>query len=131
MPTLVAAVDDEEAFAFIEQVARKNGVIYLALAAPPAARQLHALQVRGPNGRNVLSLLAEVMGPVTEKGAPLRLRYPPRGSAPPSDKPTYQSDDEAPVELEELEELPGDGDAHIGRSLSAGKLVIEHCVGIG
>jgi eukaryotic-like serine/threonine-protein kinase len=132
LPTLVAAVEDEESFDFIERVAKKNGVMYLALASPPVARAVHALRVRGPKGRSVLSLLAEVMGPVTEKGAPLRLSYPPASSLPPSDKATQQLDEHAvATQLQQISQAREKVDPHVGRSLAGGKLVIEHCVGIG
>jgi serine/threonine protein kinase len=131
LPTLVAVVDDDESLEFIDRIAKKNGVLYLAVASPPTVRDVHALEVRGPRGRNILSLLAEVMGPATEKGTPLRLSYPPKGSSPPSDKPTPHVVGDPSEQLASGSQAREKSDPFLGRALAGGKLLIEQCVGIG
>lgn len=129
----MATLDDERAYDQVEGVARKGGVMYVPLVAAPREQALHRLEVRGPRTREVLTLLAEVLGPSTDRGAPLRLRFPELARATKSTRaydgppPVDQPDADAGVPVR----VSSSTDPLIGRALAAGKLTIEACVGEG
>ncbi len=127
---LVATLDDERAYDVLAGIARKGGVMYVPVVAAPRQQALHTLEVRGPKSREVLTLLAEVLGPTTERGAPLRLRFPELARI---TKTThgYDAAVDAVVDDAPPASVRGPTDPFLGRAFAAGKLTIEACVGEG
>jgi serine/threonine protein kinase len=156
-PVLVANLTDA-ARDFVEGIALAGRTVIVPVERPPADDSLHELEVRTPNAKEPLRLLARRAGPPTAAGVPLVLEIPssapasaavPKSSkatmayagvapAPPPVPPrappashavTLQAPPEEEPQLEPVEE--GDSDRLIGRELAGGKLVIEALVGQG
>ena len=70
---LVADLPEESARDFLEGVARENDEAWVPLLAAPVNGSPHLLEVYTPSSSEPLRLLAELTGPPTEHGFPLRL----------------------------------------------------------
>src|SRR5215469_9530454 len=75
-PLLIARVEDKGERDFLEGVALAGGTAHVQLDAPPRSRALHDLHVLTPDGGPPLVLRAELVGPPSTKGFPLRLLWP-------------------------------------------------------
>jgi eukaryotic-like serine/threonine-protein kinase len=75
-PLLIARVEDQGERDFLEGVALAGGTAHVQLDAPPRSRAPHDLHVLTPDEGPPLVLRAQLVGPPSKKGFPLRLAWP-------------------------------------------------------
>ncbi|MBX3230953.1 MAG: serine/threonine protein kinase [Labilithrix sp.] len=141
---LFADLADEASRDFLEGVALAEQVAYVPLLAAPVDRSTHQLEVYSPLSSEPLRLYADPVGPPTNDGFPLRLRFRVEESAPvlkaEKKRPatmrarhatSHDLTERHTADLEgapQSEKKPTD---LIGRELAGGKLVIESLIGGG
>ncbi len=133
LPVLVADLVEESARDFLEEVARENEEAWVPLVSAPVDQSRHLLEVYTPTSTEPLRLIAELTGPPTEHGFPLRLSLLSDDEAESMRVPTVEH---VAVGLDfaiasDVEPAADRIDALIGRSLAGGKLQIESLVGTG
>jgi serine/threonine protein kinase len=133
LPVLVADLVEESARDFLEEVARENEEAWVPLVSAPLDQSRHMLEVYTPTSTEPLRLIAELTGPPTEHGFPLRLSLLSDDEAEAMRVPSVEH---VAVGLDfaiasDVEPAAGRIDALIGRSLAGGKLQIESLVGAG
>jgi serine/threonine-protein kinase len=125
---LVARLVDERGVEHLADVASRGAVVYVRLTEPPTELGMHHLEVRHGANAEVLLLVAEVLGPATEAGSPLRLRLPHTVSAK-RQTSSYAGDAARP--RVPIPPRSDPSDPLVGRTLASGKLTIEARVGEG
>ncbi len=153
LPVLVAELADEDARRRVEELAEARGTALVPLIDAPVDASLHVLEVTTPGQTEPLLVLAEPLGPPTERGFPLRLHPygsppaqrslpPPPGEAGSPSLPSLRATRTRPATLtrHHTRDLLGESpvphessakpEDMIGREL-AGKLIVEAIVGVG
>lgn len=144
LPMLFADLADEASRDFLEGVALAEQVTCVPLLAAPVDRSTHLLEVYSPKASEPLRLLADPVGPPTNDGFPLRLRFQSDESSvhlkqqlrrPPTlnarHVTSHDLTERHTADLEgapRVEKKPTD---LIGRELAGGKLIIESLIGGG
>lgn len=132
MPIIVAHVDDAGR-SYLQQVAARGGGVYLQVEPIPTGAVVHALEVHTA-GAAPMVLLAEPLGPPTERGCPLRLRLPDTASPTSTVRASSENETLYDVGIEPAAtsvRVRTLGDSLFGRALGNGKLLIEERVGTG
>jgi serine/threonine-protein kinase len=145
LPTIVADLADASAVDALEEVAKRNGTVYIPLNAAPVDHDEHLLEVYVPGARGPLKFIARPIGPPSEAGFPLALRscdstrskedLPTDERAAPAvaaRRSTQHKLSEAhAADLSAVKrEAPKDTDL-TGRSIAGGKLVLSARLGSG